>query len=186
MHRIRLWVEVDAFDRLCSSSNYHGTYSVSLRRTQSLQPVNDIDTFSQHYHSGLWAKRNNIFSITSWRLIQNDFVSLLTIVQTASFFRVRYELQFESLSNQVFSESSKFASESISAFRTVTSLTLENMICHRYELLLENHVKNAFKKAKYSTLVFAASDSVGLLCMALTFWYGGRYVVRSNLGISTC
>jgi ATP-binding cassette subfamily B (MDR/TAP) protein 1 len=97
-------------------------------------------------------------------------VSFLTITQTASFFRVRYELQFEKMNNAVFAESSKFAAESISAFRTVTSLTLEAMICHRYEVLLENHVKSAFRKARFSTLVFAASDSIGLLCMALTFW----------------
>lgn len=77
------------------------------------------------------------------------------------------------MNQAVFAESSKFAAESIGAFRTVTSLTLEEMICTRYDILLQGHVKKAFQKSKYSTLVFAASDSIALPCMALAFWYGG-------------
>ncbi|KAH7417080.1 P-loop containing nucleoside triphosphate hydrolase protein [Cadophora sp. MPI-SDFR-AT-0126] len=81
---------------------------------------------------------------------------------------------FEALNQAVFAESSKFAAEAIGAFRTVTGLTMEEMIARRYEFLLQDHVKKAFLKARWSTFVFAASDSVQLLCMALAFWYGGR------------
>lgn len=94
----------------------------------------------------------------------------------SAFIRVRYEIQFEKMNQAVFAESSRFAAELIGAFRTVTSLTLEDMICHRYETLLANHLWKAFNKAKFSTLIFSASDSLALLCMALTFWYGGRCV----------
>tara|TARA_R110002060_G_scaffold15500_2_gene21649 strand:+ start:964 stop:1503 length:540 start_codon:yes stop_codon:yes gene_type:complete len=92
----------------------------------------------------------------------------------AGFFRVRYEIQFEAMNQAVFAESSKFAAEAIGAFRTVTGLTMEEMIARRYEFLLQDHVKKAFIKARWSTFIFAASDSVQLLCMALAFWYGGR------------
>jgi ATP-binding cassette subfamily B (MDR/TAP) protein 1 len=87
-----------------------------------------------------------------------------------TFYRVRYERQFERMNQEVFAESSKFAAESISAFRTVASLTLEDMILRRYELLLQGHVKRAFDKAKFSTIAFSMSESVQLLCMALTFY----------------
>jgi hypothetical protein len=87
-----------------------------------------------------------------------------------TFFRVRYEIQFEEMNQEVFAESSKFAAEAIGAFRTVASLTLEEIICRRYEVLLQGHVKRAFDKAKFSTVVFAFSDSIALLCMALTFY----------------
>lgn len=76
------------------------------------------------------------------------------------------------MNQEVFAESSKFGAEAISAFRTVTSLTLEDMISQRYETLLQNHVRKAFKKARYTTLLFSFCDSISLLCMALTFWYG--------------
>jgi ATP-binding cassette subfamily B (MDR/TAP) protein 1 len=74
----------------------------------------------------------------------------------------------------------QFAAEAIGAFRTVTSLTLEDMISTRYEVLLQEHVQKAFDKAKYSTLIFSLSDSVPLACMALTFWYGGTLVANGE------
>ena len=74
---------------------------------------------------------------------------------------------------EVFAESSKFAAEAIAAFRTVSSLTLEDTICDRYETLLNHHAVKAYKKARLRTLVFAFSDSVSLGCQALIFWYGG-------------
>jgi ATP-binding cassette subfamily B (MDR/TAP) protein 1 len=56
----------------------------------------------------------------------------------------------------------------------VTALTLEDMITNRYDVLLQAHVQKAFKKARFSSMIFALSDSVNLLCMALTLYYGGR------------
>lgn len=86
------------------------------------------------------------------------------------------------MNQAVFAESSKFAAESISAFRTVSSLTLEDLISKRYETLLQSHVKKAFDKSKFTSLVFAASDSVPLLCMALAFWYGGKLLSTHEYG----
>jgi ATP-binding cassette, subfamily B (MDR/TAP), member 1 len=105
-----------------------------------------------------------------WKLTLVTVFVAMPIILTAYFFRIRFEIQFEKMNEAVFTESSKFAAESIGAFRTVTSLTLEDMICCRYEILLQQHVRHAFLKARLSTLGFAASDSVSLLCIALAFW----------------
>lgn len=64
----------------------------------------------------------------------------------------------------------------------MTSLTLEDMISNRYDVLLQDHVQKAFKKARYSTMVFSLSDSVNLLCMALTFYYGGTLLASREYG----
>ncbi|KAF1988882.1 ABC multidrug transporter [Aulographum hederae CBS 113979] len=109
-----------------------------------------------------------------WKLSLVAVFSSLPIILAASFYRIRFEIQFESMNAAVFAESSKFAAEAIGAFRTVTSLTLEEVICGRYSALLQSHVTSATKKARLSTLIFALSNSVALLCMALTFWYGGQ------------
>ncbi|KAF4636377.1 hypothetical protein G7Y89_g1707 [Cudoniella acicularis] len=112
--------------------------------------------------------------VFGWKLtLLTVFVSM-PIIMSCGYFRLRYEIQFEKMNNAVFAESSKFAAESIGAFRTVTSLTLEDMISKRYETLLQDHVDKAFTKARWTTLVFSLSDSMSLLCMALTFWYGGK------------
>ncbi|KAK0118936.1 hypothetical protein ONS96_012011 [Cadophora gregata f. sp. sojae] len=112
--------------------------------------------------------------IYGWKLTLVTVFVAMPIIMLAGFFRVRYEIQFEALNQAVFAESSKFAAEAIGAFRTVSGLTMEEMIARRYESLLQDHVKKAFIKARWSTFIFAASDSVQLLCMALAFWYGGR------------
>jgi len=77
------------------------------------------------------------------------------------------------MNSAVFAESSQFAAESIGAFRTVTSLTLEDTITDRYARLLEGHVHEALRKATWRTLIFAFSDSVNLAVQSLIFWYGG-------------
>lgn len=105
-----------------------------------------------------------------WKLAWLAVITSMPIILAAGFFRFRFETQFEKMNYEVFAESSKFATESISAFRTVSALTLEPEICARYQRLLHNHVKNAFRKAGVSTLVFALSDSVPLLCMAFVLW----------------
>jgi len=105
--------------------------------------------------------------------LELTLVTLFTtmpIILAAGFFRIRYETQFEKMNESVFAESSKFAAEAIGAFRTVSSLTLEPETCGRYQALLENHTTSAFKKAKFSTFIFAMSDSIAILCMAFILW----------------
>ncbi|KAG4433458.1 hypothetical protein IFR05_011062 [Cadophora sp. M221] len=109
-----------------------------------------------------------------WKLTLAAVITSMPIILAAGFVRFRFETQFEKMNYAVFSESSKFATESIGAFRTVSSLTLESEICGRYQKLLQDHIQSAFQKAGISTLVFALSDSVPLLCMAFVLWYGGQ------------
>ncbi|KAI0007485.1 P-loop containing nucleoside triphosphate hydrolase protein [Xylariaceae sp. FL0662B] len=108
-----------------------------------------------------------------WKLALVATCVTMPIGLVAGYYRFRYELEFEELYGAVFAESSKFAAESIGAFRTVASLTLEDTICDRYQGLLSGHVVEAFRKARWSTIIFAFSDSVSLACTALIFWYGG-------------
>lgn len=102
------------------------------------------------------------------------FFAALPVILGAAFFRIRYDLLFEAMNAKVFAESSQFAAESISAFRTVSALTMEDTILERYRILLQDHVHNAFLKGRISVLIFALSDSLELLSMALGFWYGGQ------------
>ena len=105
-----------------------------------------------------------------WKLTLWAVCSSMPVILAAGFFRIRYETQFEKMNYEVFAESSKFATESIGAFRTVSALTLETEICSRYESLLHDHTKKAFQNAKISTFIFALSDSISLLCMAFVLW----------------
>lgn len=105
-----------------------------------------------------------------WKLSVVTLCSSMPLIIAAAFFRIRYEAQFEKMNNKVFAESAKFATESIGAFRTVSSLTLEDAIIRRYDKLLQTQIKKAFWKSSWTTLIFAVADSVALLCMAFVLW----------------
>ncbi|TGJ81130.1 hypothetical protein E0Z10_g7637 [Xylaria hypoxylon] len=115
-----------------------------------------------------------------WKLTLVAFSSALPLALGAGFYRIRVEKRFEMMNLKVFGESAKFATESVGAIRTVTALTLEDIICKRYEELLQNHVEEAFRRARFATLVFAASDSLPLLAMAFVLWYGGTLLVSGE------
>ncbi|KAI1198452.1 ABC transporter-like protein [Nemania serpens] len=115
-----------------------------------------------------------------WKLTLVAFASAMPLALGAGFYRIRVEKQFEMMNFQVFAESAKFATESVGAIRTVTALTLEDIICQRYEELLQNHVKEAFRRARFATLIFAASDSLPLLAMAFVLWYGGTLLISGE------
>jgi ATP-binding cassette subfamily B (MDR/TAP) protein 1 len=113
-----------------------------------------------------------------WKFALVVICASMPIILAGGYYRVRYEVEFEARNNKVFAESAKFATEAIRATRTVASLTLEHTICTRYDKLLQNHIKKSFKAARFSSLVFAASDSLVLLCMAFALWYGGRLLAN--------
>ncbi|CAG7958159.1 unnamed protein product [Penicillium olsonii] len=109
-----------------------------------------------------------------WKLAAVTFFGAMPFILFAAFMRLRYETHFESMNAEVYADSSKFATEAIRAFRTVSALTMETTIIDRYSGLLKEQRSKAFRKSWYATLVFAFSDSVELCAMALTFWYGGQ------------
>jgi ABC-type multidrug transport system fused ATPase/permease subunit len=122
------------------------------------------------------------FSFT-WKLAIVSCCVVLPVMVTSAYWRFKYELAFEKMNNDVFAESSKFASESIGAFRTVTSLTLEDSIYQRYQTLLNEHVSSAYKKARWVSILFGFSDSASMACQALNFWWGGRLLGRYEIGL---
>jgi ABC-type multidrug transport system fused ATPase/permease subunit len=121
--------------------------------------------------------------VYGWNLSLVGIFSIMPVILTAGFFRIKLEMEFEELNAAVFAESSQFATEAIGAFRTVTSLMMEDLIVDRYASLLRLHVVKASKKAFPSTIVFATSDSIELLCQALVFWYGGRLLASHEYNI---
>ncbi|CAH0049412.1 unnamed protein product [Clonostachys solani] len=119
----------------------------------------------------------------TWKLALVAICVVLPITAAGSYFRLRYELQFEKMNNAVFAESSQFASESFGAFRTVTSLTLEDSITERFEKLCQGHVVTAYKKARWVSIIFGFADSSTMACQTLIFYYGGRLLSRGELDV---
>ncbi|KAH7349022.1 ABC multidrug transporter-like protein [Pyrenochaeta sp. MPI-SDFR-AT-0127] len=116
-----------------------------------------------------------------WKFALVVIVSSLPVILAGGWYRVRHDVRFEARNNAVFAESARFATEAIDAIRTVTALTLERVICDKYGGLLKDHILKSWNEAKISALVFAASDSLILLCMAFALWYGGTLLASSEI-----
>lgn len=108
--------------------------------------------------------------IFQWKFSLVVIASSLPIILLGGWYRVRHEVEFEAKNNEVFAESARFATEAVGAIRTVASLTLERTICDKYDELLSSHILKSWRIARFSCLVFAASDSLVLLCMAFALW----------------
>lgn len=120
-----------------------------------------------------------------WKLALVALCVVVPILLACSYWRLRYEMVFNKMNDEVFAESSKFASESIGAFRTVASLTLEDATCKRFERLCHEHVITAYKKARWVSLLFGFSDSATLACQALIFYYGGRLLLSGEYSLES-
>lgn len=123
--------------------------------------------------------------IFAWKLALVAICVVFPINIIASFYRFRNEIRFDRMNGQVFAESSQFASESIGAFRTVTALTLEQPICRRFERLCNQHVLDAYRKARWVTPIFGFADSSTLACNSLIFYYGGRLLSRGEIDLTS-
>jgi ABC-type multidrug transport system fused ATPase/permease subunit len=121
--------------------------------------------------------------IFGWKLALVGVFVVLPIILIAGYIRFKLEMQFEEMNAAVFAESSQFGTEAVGAFRTVTSLIMEDVICKRYAQLLKSHVTSAAKKAIPSTMVFTTSNSIELLCQAIVFWYGGKLMASHEYTI---
>ncbi|XPT01488.1 hypothetical protein M3J09_010623 [Ascochyta lentis] len=122
-----------------------------------------------------------VAEIFHWKFALVVIASSLPIILAGGWYRVRHEVKFEARNNIVFAESAKFATEAIGAIRTVASLTFERTICDKYESLLKSHITKSWVEARTSCLIFAASDSLVLPCMALALWYGGTLLAKAEL-----
>lgn len=122
--------------------------------------------------------------VFGWKLSLVGNLTAMPVILLAGFYRMKLEVQFANMSSKVFAESSQFATEAVGAFRTVTSLIMEDVVIDRYDTLLRSHVVASTKKAVPSTVVFATSDSVELLCQALVFWYGGRLLSNREYSVT--
>ncbi|EXJ60037.1 hypothetical protein A1O7_04186 [Cladophialophora yegresii CBS 114405] len=121
--------------------------------------------------------------VFGWKLTLVIFCSAMPVMLVSSFIRIKYELQFVEWNSNVFAQSSQFATEAVGAFRTVTSLTMEEFILNKYSTLLQRQIRDATRQGTHACLIFALCDTVDLCAMALTFWYGGQLLASREYDI---
>ena len=104
----------------------------------------------------------------------------IPILLGCGFFRFWMLAQFAARSKKAYEASASFACEATSAIRTVASLTREEDVWEHYHQSLAVQGKASLKSILKSSTLYAASQSLTFLCIALAFWYGAGRIAAGE------
>ncbi|PHH63945.1 hypothetical protein CDD81_5164 [Ophiocordyceps australis] len=107
-------------------------------------------------------------------------ISTIPILLGCGFFRFWILAHFQRRSKAAYSASATFASEAISAMRTVAALTREHDVLKMYRDSLAEQQRRSLISVLKSSLLYAASQSLVFLVFALGFWYGGTLIGKGE------
>jgi ATP-binding cassette subfamily B (MDR/TAP) protein 1 len=91
--------------------------------------------------------------------------------------------RFDENSKAAYQESANYACENINAMRTVASFTMESKIDQDYHRQIAKQGRTSLKSNLKTSSLYAASQSLIVLCSALAFWYGGTLVGSGEYGL---
>lgn len=110
-------------------------------------------------------------------------IATVPILLGCGFFRFWMLARFQARSKKAYEKSASYACEATSAIRTVASLTREDDVWENYHQQLVSQGAQSLKSIIRSSLLYAASQSLSFLCMALGFWYGGTLIASGEYGL---
>jgi ATP-binding cassette subfamily B (MDR/TAP) protein 1 len=113
--------------------------------------------------------------IYGWKLAL-VVISCIPIIMTAGYINIAMIYKNNALNQSSYAKSAEMACEATNALRTVAALTKENAVTDEYARQLLPPLRAGYKNAYFSTIAFAAAQSINFLINALAFWYGGKLV----------
>ncbi|KAF2970460.1 hypothetical protein GQX73_g3168 [Xylaria multiplex] len=118
---------------------------------------------------------NIVALVFGWKLALVCF-SAVPVIIAAGYFRYYMLAHFQRRSKRAYEKSASYASEAISAIRTVASLTREGDVLAQYRESLVVQQRQSLISVLKSSLLYAAAQAALFLAFALGFWYGGTLI----------
>lgn len=112
-------------------------------------------------------------------------IATIPILLACGFLRFYMLARFQRRARSAYSGSASYASEAITAIRTVASLTRENDVLNQYRASLAAQQRASLRSILKSSALYAASQSLMFLAFALAFWYGGTLIAKLEYGMFT-
>ena len=107
----------------------------------------------------------------------------IPILLGCGFLRFWMLARFAARSKTAYANSASYACEATSAIRTVASLTREEDVLDHYHQSLVSQQKISLRSILRSSTLYAASQSLTFLCIALAFWYGSGRIVTGEYSL---
>lgn len=107
-------------------------------------------------------------------------ISTVPVLLGCGFLRVWMLSKFQRRSKKAYDKSASFASEAMTAIRTVASLTREEDVLKLYRDSVAEQLRASTRSVLRSSILYAASQSLLFLCFALGFWYGGTLIANGE------
>ncbi|KAK7178669.1 multidrug resistance protein 3 [Paraphaeosphaeria sporulosa] len=117
----------------------------------------------------------------SWKFALVGIFGAQPIVFAAGFTRWKLDTALAEATATIFEDSASFASNALSVIQTVKAFTLEATVQDLYRSHLSSTIKALYRKTALVMLLFALSESVELLALALSFWYGGKLLSQGEM-----
>jgi ATP-binding cassette subfamily B (MDR/TAP) protein 1 len=103
-------------------------------------------------------------------------IACMPVVVSTGYIRLRIVVMKDQTNKRTHAASAQLACEAAGAIRTVASLTREDDCLNLYSESLEVPLRQSHQTAIWSNLLFAFSQAISFLVIALVFWYGSRLV----------
>lgn len=103
-------------------------------------------------------------------------ISTVPIVLGCGYLRVLMLARSQTRVKKAYEKPASYACEAVSAIRTVALLTREHDVWEHYHKQLEVQASQSLILVLRSSMLYAASQSLLLLCIALGFWYGSKLI----------
>lgn len=105
-------------------------------------------------------------------------ISTIPVLLGCGFLRFWMLARFQQRSKKAYENSAGFACEATAAIRTVASLTREEDVWEKYHQQLVDQNATSLRSVLRSSSLYASSQSLTFLCIALGFWYGGTLIAK--------
>jgi ATP-binding cassette subfamily B (MDR/TAP) protein 1 len=102
------------------------------------------------------------------------------ILLVCGLLRYRVMAQLDAHLRKDYQESASFASEAVSAIRTVVSLNRQSSVMHTFHGQLAQQQSASIRSSLISSALFSSPQSAPMLCTALGLWYGGTLVISGE------
>ncbi|PGH18238.1 hypothetical protein AJ79_00577 [Helicocarpus griseus UAMH5409] len=107
-------------------------------------------------------------------------IATLPVLLGCGYYRFHILAVFQTRSKNAYEKSASYACEATSAIRTVASLTREVDVSESYHGQLEVQARKSLISVLKSSVLYAASQSLMMFCIALGFWYGGTLLGKGE------